>query len=169
MLLIDNPSEFRDKVTDKIDIIIDNKKISMNMERGIFNYSIDKSGELKVVKKWNNVYFVEIYLNRLRSVMINIQHEELLDKIKSKDIKPHEVAYMTHQEMRPSIWKELIDAKKKRDENMFRPAITATTDQFTCGKCKTKKCSYYQLQTRSADEPMTTFVSCLNCGARWKC
>jgi transcription elongation factor S-II len=169
MFLIDNPSEFRDKVTDKIDVIIDNKKISMNMERGIFNYSVDKSGELKVVKKWNNVYFVEIYLNRLRSVMINIQHEELLDKIKSKDIKPHEVAYMTHQEMRPSIWKELIDAKKKRDENMFTPAITATTDQFTCGKCKTKKCSYYQLQTRSADEPMTTFVSCLNCGARWKC
>ena len=76
---------------------------------------------------------------------------------------------MSHQEMRPSIWKELIDAKKKRDENMFTPAITATTDQFTCGKCKTKKCSYYQLQTRSADEPMTTFVSCLNCGARWKC
>ena len=169
MLLIDNPSEFRDKVTDKIDEIIDNKRISLNMERGIFNYSVDKSGELKVVKKWNNVYFVEIYLNRLRSVMINIQHEELLDKIKSKNIKPHEVAYMSHQEMRPSIWKELTDAKKKRDENMFTPAITATTDQFTCGKCKTKKCSYYQLQTRSADEPMTTFVSCLNCGARWKC
>jgi transcription elongation factor S-II len=44
----------------------------------------------------------------------------------------------------------------------------ASTDMFTCGKCKQKKCTYYQLQTRSADEPMTTFVQCVNCGNRWK-
>ena len=36
----------------------------------------------------------------------------------------------------------------------------------SCGK---NKCTYYELQTRSADEPMTTFVSCLNCGNHWKC
>ena len=51
----------------------------------------------------------------------------------------------------------------------FSPKIEASTDDFTCHKCKSKKCSYYQLQTRSADEPMTTFVTCLNCNARWKC
>lgn len=39
---------------------------------------------------------------------------------------------------------------------------------FTCGKCKSKKTHYYQMQTRSADEPMTTFVTCLNCDHRWK-
>ena len=44
----------------------------------------------------------------------------------------------------------------------------AETDQFRCGKCKQRKCKYYQLQTRSADEPMTTFVTCLNCNHRWK-
>jgi hypothetical protein len=26
-----------------------------------------------------------------------------------------------------------------------------------------------QMQTRSADEPMTTFVSCVACGNKWKC
>ena len=36
----------------------------------------------------------------------------------------------------------------------------ATTDQFQCGKCRKRQCSYYQMQTRSADEPMTTFVIC---------
>jgi DNA-directed RNA polymerase subunit M/transcription elongation factor TFIIS len=45
--------------------------------------------------------------------------------------------------------------------------MEATTDQFVCGKCKSRKCSYYQLQTRSADEPMTTFVTCTNCNNRW--
>ena len=62
----------------------------------------------------------------------------------------------------------LINSKIK-DENKFSPKIEASTDDFTCHKCKSKKCSYYQLQTRSADEPMTTFVTCLNCNARWKC
>jgi transcription elongation factor S-II len=44
----------------------------------------------------------------------------------------------------------------------------ASTDAFKCGKCKQRKCTYYQLQTRSADEPMTTFVTCVNCDNRWK-
>mgnify|MGYP001186892887 FL=1 len=44
----------------------------------------------------------------------------------------------------------------------------ATTNIFTCKKCGKKKCSFYQLQTRSADEPMTTFVNCLVCGSSWK-
>ena len=44
----------------------------------------------------------------------------------------------------------------------------ASTDAFKCGKCKQRACTYYQLQTRSADEPMTTFITCVNCGNRWK-
>lgn len=45
---------------------------------------------------------------------------------------------------------------------------SAETDQFKCGRCHQRKCKYYQLQTRSADEPMTTFVTCINCNNRWK-
>lgn len=40
---------------------------------------------------------------------------------------------------------------------------------FTCGRCKSSKTSNTQKQTRSADEPMTVFVLCHNCGKRWKC
>jgi len=42
------------------------------------------------------------------------------------------------------------------------------TEMLKCGKCKKKDCTYNQLQTRSADEPMTTFVLCNACGNRWK-
>ena len=47
--------------------------------------------------------------------------------------------------------------------------MEASTDTFTCRICKSKECTYYQMQTRSADEPMTTFVTCINCNNRWKC
>lgn len=46
---------------------------------------------------------------------------------------------------------------------------TTITDAFRCGKCRERRCSYYQMQTRSADEPMTTFVRCVACGNRWRC
>ena len=45
---------------------------------------------------------------------------------------------------------------------------TAVSGIFQCAKCKEKKCTYYQLQTRSCDEPMTTFVTCTVCGNRWR-
>jgi transcription elongation factor S-II len=79
------------------------------------------------------------------------------------------LAFMTHQEMSPEKWHKLIEDKKIRDQNKYEPKLEASTDKFTCRKCSSKKCTYYQLQTRSADEPMTTFVTCLDCGKRWKC
>ena len=75
---------------------------------------------------------------------------------------------MTHQELNPEHWKEYIDKKIKRDASKYNMNIEASTDMFTCKKCKSKKCTYYELQTRSADEPMTIFVSCLDCGAHFK-
>ena len=52
---------------------------------------------------------------------------------------------------------------------MYEENLASATDEFKCYKCSKRQCTYYQLQTRSADEPMTTFVTCLNCGNNWKC
>jgi DNA-directed RNA polymerase subunit M/transcription elongation factor TFIIS len=76
---------------------------------------------------------------------------------------------MTHQELDHDRWAELIEAKSKRDKNKFESNVAAATDTFTCRKCHKNQCTYYQMQTRSADEPMTTFVTCIPCGNRWKC
>jgi transcription elongation factor S-II len=170
MRTVDNPSEFRANIVSKLCDIIGDNKITINLEKGILNYSIDVSNKQNIVKKWDNELFVIIYTERLRTIMVNLQkNKTLLSKIKNKEIKSHKLAFMTHQEMNPEKWKPLIEDKKIRDKNMYNPQIDANTDNFTCGKCKSKRCSYYQLQTRSADEPMTTFVTCIDCGNRWKC
>ena len=90
------------------------------------------------------------------------------DCIKKK-IDPRKIAFMKHTDLLPEKWEVRLQEKRVRLENKFFPKIEASTDNFTCGKCKSKACTYYQLQTRSADEPMTTFVTCTCCGNRWKC
>jgi len=54
-----------------------------------------------------------------------------------------------------------------RDAQVAKNQGTETA-LFKCGKCGKRRTTYTQLQTRSADEPMTTFVLCLDCGNRWK-
>ena len=120
---------------------------------------------------WDNPKFVLIYKNRLYSVFSNLKNdtEGYIDQIKNGTLLPQNFAYMTHQELNPTKWKELIDKKMIVDKNKYETNVEAATDTFTCRKCKSNKCTYYQLQTRSADEPMTTFVTCIDCGCRWMC
>ena len=165
---IANPEQFRLNIRGKLNEIIENEKHSTNLEKGIFNYALKEAANRKVVKKQDNQYFAQIYLDRLRSIYLNLKNPEILEQIKSEAIQSHTVAFMTHQEMRPDKWKELIEEKVKRDANKFEQNIEASTDTFTCRKCKQNKCTYYQMQTRSADEPMTVYISCINCGNRWK-
>jgi|UniRef100_A0A6C0EWS6 transcription elongation factor S-II len=169
MRQIENPTLFRENIRKRLENILGDCEIATNLEKGIFNSSLGKAKERCIVKKWDNKYFVVIYLDLLRTVYINLKDEIILNKMKSHEIQAHKLAFMTHQEMSPEKWNKLIEDKKIRDENKYEPKLEASTDKFTCRKCHSKKCTYYQLQTRSADEPMTTFVTCLDCGKRWKC
>ena len=177
MKKVDNPEIFQQKIVSKIASKLESSgiksknyiKMASNLEKGIYNYTIKQSNERLVVKKWENVYFVQLYMDRLRSIFANLSWPTLVEAINDKKMKIHEIAFMTHQELQPEKWKQLLEDKKIRDENKFTPKIQASTDTFTCWKCKSKECTYYQLQTRSADEAITTFVTCLQCGQRWKC
>lgn len=165
---IENPELFRSNIRKKLDEKLQNEKNSSNLEKGIFNYTLKEADQRKIVKKWDNKYFIQIYIDRLRTIYTNL-NDTIVEQVTSGAIKPHVVAFMTHQELNPDKWSALIDAKSKRDANKFETNIAAATDTFTCRKCKGNQCTYYQMQTRSADEPMTCYVSCCNCGNRWKC
>ena len=164
-----DPQNFRDNIKCSLSKILNNKKNADNLEKGIYNKTLEIANEKNIVKKWENIYFTQIYIDKFRTVYINLKNPTVLELITDNKIKPHELAFMTHQEILPNKWNKLIDDLKIQNQNKYTPKIEASTDNFTCYKCKSKECSYYQLQTRSADEPMTTFVTCIKCGTRWKC
>lgn len=113
------------------------------------------------------------YKMKYRSLSFNIKDKTnpdlrrriLLGEIACKDIitwTPHQLASDKRKEDNVEIKKTaLLNAQA-------RAPTVSSTDQFKCGKCGQRKCTYYQMQTRSADEPMTTFVTCTNCNNRWK-
>ena len=166
---ISNPETFRKNIVEKIGEVLEDEKNSINLEKGVFNYAIKEANSRKIIKKWENPYFAQIYIDRLRSIYVNLKNPELLAIVKSGELAPQTLAFMTHQELCPNKWTKLINEKSKRDKHKFETNITASTDTFTCRKCRGNECTYYQMQTRSADEPMTTFVTCLTCGNRFKC
>ena len=158
----------------KLNSVIKNMEISSGVEKGIYNYSINISMLWKITKRWDNPKFKKIYVDKVISIYVNLNpksyigNDRLLLRLKEGEFKPEELATMDSQTIFPKNWKELIDEKTKRDRILYEVRTEQATDIYKCGRCKKKMCTYYELQTRSADEPTTIFVTCLNCGKRWK-
>jgi transcription elongation factor S-II len=145
-----------------------------DMEIGIYNWSIGFADKYKIPRTWKDRRFLEIYKNKARSVIANIdpssyiQNNSLLNRLQKNEFKPHDVAFMRPEEMFPDKWNHLLDARLRKEEHIINSRQVAKTDMFRCGKCKKNECSYYELQVRSADEPTTIFITCLNCGNKWR-
>jgi len=174
-MIVDNCETFRKNIKNRLFEIIKDKDQSKKIERSIFNFAIQEAKKKGVIKKWDNKNFCNIYIDRFRSIYFNInkksyvKNKTFLKKLKKEKLRTKDIINLTHRDMKPKLWKKLIDDKIKRDENYLKGNISASTDEFKCFKCFKRNCTYYQLQTRSADEPMTTFVTCLDCGNRWRC
>ena len=139
MKTVSNPTSFRENLKNKLNIILENDTTTANVETSIFNYAINEADRRKLIKKWDNPRFIEIYLNRFRSIYINLKNDAFLEQVKKKEIGGKTLELLTHYEMDPGRWSELIDKKVKRDASQFNTNIQASTDMFTCRKCKSKK------------------------------
>lgn len=164
-----DPTVFRANISNHFGSLLNDQNLGINIEVGIYNYSIHEANSRQIIKKWKNVKFAEIYSCRLRTILYNLKHNNnLIIQLQNGTLLPKTFALMSHQELAPEKWKERIDKKIKRDKSRLSTNIEASTDLFTCKKCKSKKCTYYEMQVRSADEPATIFITCLDCGKNWR-
>ena len=179
MYKITNPETFRSNIKDKIALRINKHNqdivneisisLSNNIEIGIFNYTIKQANEKNIIKKWENKIFIQLYIDRLRSIYTNLDNLTFVNKICSGEIHIEKIAFITHQEMDPERWMKLLEQKTKIDASKLIDTVEASTDVYLCRKCNTRKCTYSAVQIRSSDEPMTIFVNCLTCGKNWTC
>ncbi|KAI9485568.1 MAG: transcription elongation factor S-II [Benjaminiella poitrasii] len=113
------------------------------------------------------------YKNKVRSLALNLKNKSnpgLRESVVSGELAVTKLCKMSVEEM-ASEEAQARD-RKLAEEALFKArgaeSAQAETDMFKCGKCGGRKCTYFQMQTRSADEPMTTFVTCVGCGNHWK-
>ncbi|XP_029594123.1 transcription elongation factor A protein 3 isoform X4 [Salmo trutta] len=113
------------------------------------------------------------YKNRVRSRISNLKDPKnpgLRRNVLAGGIELRRVAIMSAEEMASDELKQLRNnlTKEAIREHQLSKTSGTISDLFQCSKCSKKNCTYNQMQTRSADEPMTTFVLCNECGNRWK-
>jgi DNA-directed RNA polymerase subunit M/transcription elongation factor TFIIS len=144
------------------------------LEKAIYEEAYNKAVKNYVARSWKAPAFVEFYRQIVRSIHSNIHPESpvknprLLMRVLEGEFKLSEIPSMTAFEMFPEKWFELKDKLLQREQKILEGNKSRATDQFKCRRCNKRECTYYELQTRSADEPMTCFISCLNCGKEWR-
>ena len=147
------------------------QKIALNIEKGIFNHTLSNHN----AQDWNNM-FETYYIYCCVTVYSNLNPDSYLKNVNLirrlfyGEFKPEELAYFDAEKRFPERYSEtMANYEASLPKYAEKVNIEDMPDgMHSCGKCKSRKTTYYQLQTRSADEPLTTFVQCINCQKRWR-
>jgi DNA-directed RNA polymerase subunit M/transcription elongation factor TFIIS len=133
---------------------------SADLEIAILNKCISDAQRWFIDIDWKAPAFREMVRNRAIS-LYGVRN--LLETL-----TPEEFVNTTEVDRHPERWMDKLRQASERDKALYSRKTTASMQMY-CSACKKKtNCDYYQMQTRSADEPMTTFVTCLECDKRWK-
>jgi transcription elongation factor S-II len=144
------------------------------LKKSIFENSYQSAQKQYIACNWKVPSFCELYRQQVRSIISNIHPESpvkntrLLTRILEGEFTLASIPFMTAYDMFPEKWFALKDKLLQREQKILEGNKSMATDQFKCRRCQKRECTYYELQTRSADEPMTIFITCLNCGKEWR-
>jgi transcription elongation factor S-II len=115
----------------------------------------------------------EQYRTKMRSLYQNLKNKsnpQLRIRVLTNEVTPDEFVKLSHDELKSAERREADRKieKENMDKAMVAQAERSISTSLQCGKCGQRKVTYTEAQTRSADEPMTLFCTCLNCGKTWK-
>lgn len=146
----------------------------IDIEKGLFNWSLNQADTFKIQKTWTNQKFEKIYLAKMASLLFNldsssyVENKTLIDRVRDGRLQPHELAFLRPSEMFPERWQDVVNLKVQREEYAINVKPVAMTDQFRCDRCKKRECVYQEIQLRSADEPATIIITCNSCSHTWR-
>ncbi len=144
------------------------------LEHHLYNAVLQIAEKKHIKKCWSHPVFEQMYKAHCRSVLLNFHPKQytgnttLMERYKEGKVTLEEIAQMAYNDLFPEIWRDLSFRQFEREKRQLEGNKAMATDQFRCHRCGKKECTYYELQTRSADEPMTIFIQCVNCGKHWR-
>lgn len=156
-------------------------------ESAVTSLIADRATEVELSSHEHSKGQKEKYLEKIRSLVFNLKkntqlrEEVLFGGVSSAalvNMSPNELATEEKVKEREAKVAFLKDSRRLDWDTANEDKVNAMcgikgellkASLFECGRCKSHKTTSTQKQTRSADEPMTVFVLCLNCGKRWRC
>jgi len=165
----------REDCMQRLNQVLNDVEMARDIEGSIYAYSMEQSQKKNIAVDWTDTAFCRIYLNKITSICNHLSAEEgdianenFISRLYNGDIDSKQIAFLTPQELYPENWKTILERKEASDDFLYARKAEVITEQFTCGRCKKNRCNYFQVQLRGADEPMTEFITCINCGNKWK-
>ena len=146
----------------------------LRLELCIYNGSLKEARRHAIVRSWIYPLFVHVYKMHARHIASNfnpnsyVENKELFERFNQGEVTFEDIAKMDTYELFPSRWKEQFELQQIREKRQLEGNRSMATDMFLCSRCHKRECTYYEMQTRSADEPMTIFITCLNCSKHWR-
>jgi DNA-directed RNA polymerase subunit M/transcription elongation factor TFIIS len=144
------------------------------LERCIYNATIRKAEERHVGKSWAHPPFIELYTMIAKMIAVNfhpnsyVKNTELFQRYKDGLVTFADICSMDSYQLFESHWKDHFIQQQLQEKRQLEGNRAMATDRFLCTRCWKRECTYYEMQTRSADEPMTIFITCVNCGKHWR-
>jgi DNA-directed RNA polymerase subunit M/transcription elongation factor TFIIS len=146
----------------------------VDLERGIYNFTLEDAKRRAIRRVWENPEFQTLYSICARRTITNLDKDSyvgntrLIERLRENEFLPHDIPFMGFTELFPEKWGAMVEDAIKREAKMLEVDKSMATDMFRCTRCGKRQCTYYEMQTRSADEPMTQFIRCMNCGKQWR-
>lgn len=146
---------------------IDNVKEKKNNDENIKNnVDLIENSILEFSKEFAELqgtpmFVEEIYKTKSVDIIYIVKNTDIIKRLDNLS----KIAYMSPEELNPEKYEDII---KKREMEEYKKNNKTGSNVFTCAKCKKSKCEVTQKQTRAGDEPPTTFVTCLECGHKFK-
>jgi DNA-directed RNA polymerase subunit M/transcription elongation factor TFIIS len=179
-LTIDSPPhpQYSAKCQARFQFLVDEHGLSnahiTKLVSEIFKATIEEANVKHIFSHWDNQLFQEIYMQRQYKLFSNLHpsspvaNPRLLGRVISCELSMVDLPRLTDMELYPENWKKLQDLQLVKEQRWLEGNKSIATTQFKCNRCHKRECTYYEMQIRSADEPMTKFINCLNCGKRWR-
>jgi transcription elongation factor S-II len=149
-------------------------KDQQRLEHVIMEAALHDATAKFVIKHFDNTLFRVCYMNACRRLLSNldpqsyVKNSHLLPRLCNGDLDISHLATMTSMDYAPALYTQLHERQLLREQRQLEGNKAMATDQFKCGRCGKRETTFYELQTRSADEPMTKFITCLNCNNHWR-